>query len=183
MDLYDEPSTKLQLFSVVQAGRRNNYTGEVGFQLTTIQDVIVTHLGRPAFNRRGPTKQSAVVNLWLVGTGAIVASASVGPDAFGDGQYYFVPLTSPVTLKAGQEYRLSQTCTAGMHDRWQDNSNFSDLFLANEYFHFQGGVYGSRGKCPSRRDGDTRRATMLNMKFKGVQTMLHDCMIKEGHMR
>ena len=77
------------------------------------------------------------------------------------------PLLHP---QAGEEYRLSQPCTSGMHDKWQDSWDKwqeTTPFVASEYLQFQHGAYSSSpNSYPSNADGEGRRGTMLDLQFR-----------------
>ena len=99
---------------------RNNYLGEVGFQIETIRPLTVTALGRGGAS----LKAGARVTIWDVESGKAVASTVVASTANAtvEGGYTYVNLTSPVQLRGGAQYRVSLSCTLGMPDLWVDTA-------------------------------------------------------------
>lgn len=97
---------------------RNNFDGEVGYDITPTRPLILTALGRATDG--GPLRAAAAVNVWDVATKQVVATATVGPAAAVEGGFAYAPLPAEVTLAAGGAYRVTQACSKGMADAWVD---------------------------------------------------------------
>ena len=95
---------------------RNDWEGEVGFEIVPSLPLRVTALGRSGAR----LEAGANVTLWDVATGSALATTTVGPAGAADGGYTYVALDVPVPLQAGRRYIVSVGCTPGMRDAWVD---------------------------------------------------------------
>ena len=148
-------------------GLRNHWNGEVGYAFTLTAGITVAALGR------GPALQTDVqVNLWSSATQAAIAKQTVGPSSPGfaiDG-FWFVELAAPVQLLPGVEYVITQSCTSGMIDKWDDASHpgtISDTKLSAKV---TGASSGQRGGYPTSRDGEWRRTGMVSFLYTATTT-------------
>lgn len=103
---------------------RNNYNGEVGYQITPRTPLTVLALGRAlpagAVSLKGP----AAVNIWSVATKKLIATGIVGPQNASPpeaGFTYGPDLATPLVLEQGQEYYVTQTCHEGMPDEFTNS--------------------------------------------------------------
>jgi hypothetical protein len=105
------------------AGTRNEFSGEVGYQITPKGPLTVTSLGRAV--NGAALRAAATVHIWDVAAKKVVATASIGPNASIPVQgYSYIELTAPVVLQAGSKYIVTQVCSPSMLDKWvNDNSN------------------------------------------------------------
>lgn len=89
---------------------RNNFSGDVGFQLTVgSQDLTATKLGRWIISGNN---QSHTMNIYNSGCTSI-GSVSVNASGATAGQYLYGTLSSPVTLSAGATYYITSSETSG----------------------------------------------------------------------
>lgn len=96
----------------------------MGYEFECLTDVTVSHVGRPL---NGTMNHSHTVYIWSAGTTSLLASAVVSPDSPVDEQGFKVAqLDAPVTLQAGQRYRIVSSETIG-GDRWYDVDQDYDL--------------------------------------------------------
>ena len=135
------------------AGTRNNYDGEVGYEVTVgAAPLTVTALGRA--NVRSDT---AAVTVWDAATRKPVARAAVGPadgppDSSG---YTYASIAAPVVLNPGATYRVSFTATAGMADKWPDDASNAAAALGGAYLAIGDGVYEpQQGAYPAQVSAD-----------------------------
>ena len=100
-----------------ETGERNNYNGSVGYEILCLSDITVSAVGRPL---NSEMNDSHTVYIWEVSTQNLVASAEIKPDAPLDNLgFKTARLSSPVTLKAGESYRIvSSEYKDG--DKWYD---------------------------------------------------------------
>lgn len=102
------------LFHQLYRGRRNDYSGTVGFEFVPSAPITVTALGRPI---SGAMSGSHLLRIWRASDRALVASATVGPASPVDWLgYAYQRLTTAVTLTAGTTYRIASVETAGGDD-------------------------------------------------------------------
>jgi hypothetical protein len=106
------------LFHQLYRGRRNDFSGTVGFGFIPRTPLSVTALGRPV---SGSMSNTHLIRIWRTGDRAVVATATVGPDSAVDwlGNAY-QRLGGPVTLAAGTPYRIASIESAGS-DTWYDS--------------------------------------------------------------
>jgi len=145
------------------AGTRNDFTGEVGIDFRASQDFTITQLGRHI--NAGSLAEAKLVTLWSTTSRSAIAQVVVGPDSTVEGTYAFAALQTPVTVKSGEEYRLSQQCTRGMQDRWFDGRAPDAGDAMADFAAFIGGVYNVGFGYPRNNDGAGRRAGMVNFKM------------------
>lgn len=106
---------------------RNDYEGEVGYQIVPKSLLTVTALGR-AVHGQAALKASAAVNIWSAKTKKLIATAPVGPNASTPHQgFSYVDLATPVALQPGQTYYVTQTCTKGMPDLFTNSGLNADV--------------------------------------------------------
>ena len=97
-------------------GYRNDFTGEVGFEIAVHQGFSVTFLGRAtAFTK---LKEAETVSVWDVRTNKKMTSIVVGPSSIVQNGYARVALPRPLLLIAGRSYAFSQSVSDGMTDTW-----------------------------------------------------------------
>jgi len=154
---------ELTFFTGSWNGNRNNWNGEVGVDFLANQAFTITHLGRHADG--GSLSASVLVTLWSTATQSALAEVQVGPESVFEGDYAFTELASPITIEAGQEYRMSQQCTSGMADSWYDASSFAATQAQTAAATFIGGVYRRGNGYPLNNDGANRRPGMINFKM------------------
>jgi hypothetical protein len=157
-------------------GARNNFDGEVGYEITVNEDVNVTALGRSASSQRfaqGPSSglvADATVTIWDVATQKAVATTTVGPknNPSAANGYVFAQLPAPVALEAGRRYRVTLGCTKGMKDSWPDTSANAPHALSTAatigagYFH-----RGAAGSFPETAD-----TSKSHGRWAGVATFM-----------
>jgi Leucine-rich repeat (LRR) protein len=96
---------------------RNDWDGEVGFTITPTGLLNVTALGRATTG--AGLNASTNVTVWDATTKQAVVSVEVGPrNSALESGYAYVSLASPITLRPGKTYSISQTCHKGMPDIW-----------------------------------------------------------------
>merc|ERR1719277_1496547 len=106
-------------------GQRNNWFGDVGISFIAERDFKIVSLGRHWHNQTG-LHDTVKVSLWSVEAQSetpdqALAEVMVGPNSFREGHYAWEPVSAPgVVISQGREYRISQACTPGMHDKWYD---------------------------------------------------------------
>ena len=75
-------------------------------------------------------RTTATVTLWNTMTEKPIAVLEVGPSSAGlkySKGYVSAPLPEALLVEEGGTYRLTQTCTAGMQDKWFDGKSRSSL--------------------------------------------------------
>ena len=155
------------LFGRPYPGRRNNWFGEVGFKIKALKTVRVVALGRCIY-RGDRLKASTTVSLWEVSTGRKLASVKVGPRSNTENGYSYTMLDQAVEISEGILYRISQSCTGGMPDKWQDDRIppvISELPGEGKIAEFIQGVFNTRraGTYPGTTDGAMRRPGMVTL--------------------
>ena len=150
---------------------RNDWVGEVGYQIVPKQAVTVTALGRAAPGQAA-LKAGAAVNIWSVKTKKTVATVVVGPEAGAPEQgYAFVDLAAPVVLQAGQAYYVTQSCTKGMPDKFTNTA--TNAHAANQQLVTLGhGVYSSPAGFPTQAEKGPQFAGVATFKME-VPPNLH----------
>ncbi len=107
-------------------GTTNTSGWSSGFAFTVSETISVTELGK--FDHEGDGLGGTDVGLYNVGTGALLASASLvgasfelttGPRA------YFATLTTPVELVTGTEYAIMAVTNSGENIVWGRGSTFA----------------------------------------------------------
>ena len=147
---------------------RNDWNGEVGFEFTPKQSLTVTALGRAA---SGELKAAARVNIWSVGSKALVTTGLVGPGSntsMSDQGYAYVDLVAPISLKQGQQYYVTQTCTSGMPDKWT-NTTANAPAANQELVSLGNGVFspqGSPGVFPTQSEATEQFAGIVTLKLQ-----------------
>lgn len=102
---------------------RNDWTGEVGYELTPKQPLTVSALGRAVPAGQATLKADAAVTIWSVATKKKLATTVVGPKAgAADQGYAYADLAAPVVLQAGRRYYVTQTCSKGMPDKFTNSA-------------------------------------------------------------
>jgi hypothetical protein len=147
---------------------RNDWDGEVGYQVTPTVDLTVSALGRAVPNGKGALQAATAVNIWSVATKQKVGTAQVGPKAGAseaDG-YAYVSLDTPVVLKSGQAYYFTQTCTRGMPDKFTNSD--ANAPAANQRVAVLGhGVFSANGKAdtfPTQAEQSAQFAGVVTFK-------------------
>jgi len=116
-DTYTPPAGFQSYLAEAPTGTRNNYTGIVGYEIQCVNDMTVTALGRPL---NGAMNDSHRLDIWSATTKTLAASATVTPDSPVDSLGFKVAkLDKPITLKAGEKYRIASRETSG-GDAWYD---------------------------------------------------------------
>jgi hypothetical protein len=115
---------------------RNDYTGEVGYEIKPYLPLTVSALGRALPEGAVAFKAAARVNIWFVQTKQLVATAAIGPNnaSAPEAGFAYVDLAKPVVLEQGQAYYVTQTCHAGMPDKFTNsdaNAGAADLKIAS----------------------------------------------------
>lgn len=95
---------------------RSNYTGQVGFKITMIETVDVTHLGRWRVSGNSQTHTLRIVR---ASDNSVLGSVSYDASAGTVGAFNYVALGSPVTLSSGQAYYITSEESNG-GDQWYD---------------------------------------------------------------
>jgi len=102
---------------VAETGERNDFTGSLGYEFTCTTDMKVVALGRPV---NGKMYDPHTIDIWEVSSKTLVASAEVNPESPRDALgFKFAYLKEPITLKAGEVYRIASSEEAG-GDWWYD---------------------------------------------------------------
>ena len=146
-------------------GTRNDFTGELGYAFVPAASIWVAALGRGNL----PDLQADVqVSLWSSATQTAIAQQTVGPASpgYAHGGFWFVELAAPVPLLPGVEYVLTQSCTSGMVDKWDDASHpgtISDPVLSAQVTRAW-----SSGGYPTFRGDDWRGAGMVSFLYTGL---------------
>jgi len=169
-------------------GTRNNWFGDVGIAIVPQKDFRLVSLGR---HHHGVTGLMATVpvTLWSVETEEPLAIVNIGPKSTKEGYYHWEPTDDPgVLLEQGREYRISQACTPGMHDKWFDEAiGFEEIeaYAATGTARFVGGVNQSGYGYPVFSNGQFRRAGMVNFKMISAKTDTgeKDNVVAQGNAR
>ncbi len=121
----DSKPTDVKSFLIEAAtGERNDYDGSVGYEFTCLEDMAVSHVGRPL---NGAMNNAHMVGIWEVNTKTLLASADVRPDSPLDALgFKTAQLDTTLTLKAGETYRIVSAETAG-GDKWYDVGQANSL--------------------------------------------------------
>ena len=110
-------------------GTRNDFSGEVGYEFTARRSFRITRLGRGLTElNQMELRSTATVTLWNTMTKEPIAVLEVGPGSAGlrySKGYVSVLLPEALLVEEGRTYRLTQTCTAGMQDKWFDGKSRS----------------------------------------------------------
>jgi hypothetical protein len=149
------------------AGTRNNFDGEVGFEITVgAAAVAVQALGRASSGAR--LQADAAVTVWDAATQQPVARAVVGPAAgVADAEgYVYQALAAAVVLKPGGSYRVTQTTAVGMADKWSDGNANAAAATGGAYVTVGDGVFGKKWAAyPTSSDHPGRWAGDATLKF------------------
>ena len=139
---------------------RNDWDGEVGYQIVPKQLLTVTALGR-AVHGKTALKANAAVNIWSVTTGKLVVTVRVGPNASAPDQgFSYADLATAVVLRPGQKYYVTQTCTKGMPDVFT-NSGLNAVAAKQAMATLGDGVY-STGGFPNQFETTSQFAGVVN---------------------
>eukprot|EP00931_Biecheleriopsis_adriatica_P094337 TRINITY_DN679_c0_g1_i6.p1 TRINITY_DN679_c0_g1~~TRINITY_DN679_c0_g1_i6.p1 ORF type:complete len:3274 (-),score=593.17 TRINITY_DN679_c0_g1_i6:142-9879(-) len=142
---------------------RNDFDGEVGFRFQAKAPLSVSYLGR-ALPSRGALQSTVAVTLWSEETKAVLGTVSVGSSSSVEEGYAWEMLSKRVQLTTGSYYRITQSCSKGMRDRWH-NLAPSDLEEATlPLVSYQEGVVGSTvGVYPDSKS-EIGRWPVVNLK-------------------
>ena len=109
----------------INATRRDDYNGWVGFQFTANQNLVITALGRQwqhgAFDDTPANNKT--VKLWT-NAGVELGAVTITPSSVKLGQFQYELLGAPVNLTSGQSYRVASLEVLGSGDRWSDQAPF-----------------------------------------------------------
>ena len=106
-----------------ETGDRNNYSGAVGYEISVLEDIQVSAVGRPV---SGSMDQAHAVYIWEVSSETLLASAAVAPDSPADALgFKTAQLSTQIVLKAGESYRI--VCAEYKDgDMWYDIGTSAD---------------------------------------------------------
>eukprot|EP01083_Nonionella_stella_P010286 29351_1 len=148
-------------------GHRNNWTGQVGYEFTANKTFEIKGLCRGiSDSHKSKLSGNTMVTLWDVATKKIMIQLDIGPNSpVKDGYATEYVKGNSITLVKGQLYRISQLCTAGMQDKWNDACNFDTDSCLNEYATLTQGCYNNQPDTttfPYNVDGKNRRPGMVS---------------------
>jgi len=162
-------------FTAQWPGTRNNLAAEIGYAFTASKDLKLLSLGRPQ-----DVTTAVRVTLWAASTKSSIASVDVGPDGIKKDGYAYTTLADPVEIVKGKEYRITQTCTEGMADKWPDKTLSKEAitpFTRGSIGTFIGGVTGTAaGKYPAEENDDWQRAGMFNFEAQAREPSSFHCL-------
>ena len=109
-------TNQTNFFARPVACTRNDFVGEVGFEVVVHATFPVDSLGRAAkFTKLRGAKN---VSIWDSQTHKKLASIVVGPSNPVQHGYARAPLPQPILLLKGRSYIFTQTVSKGMQDAW-----------------------------------------------------------------
>ncbi len=124
MGVDNTSATYTPYISSVSGGTlRNNFTGEVGFQIDVgASSITVQQLARWVVSGNTGTHTVQIWSSPFSGSPVSVASVSVSTSGAPSGQFKFVSLGTPVVLSASTTYVVTSDETSG-GDQWIDNDS------------------------------------------------------------
>ncbi len=165
-------SNMANYFGKAYSGKRlrNSFDGQVGFEFQTVANFEVLALGRATYNDKA-LQEDVVVTIWDAKTRQPVVQTAVGPSSPMLDAYAYEELAASVPLLAGKKYRITQMCTNGMADVWDDEVD--DSAPTSPVAAFGQGVFSSgtdASAYPDQEDGNHRRPGMVTFFVKGSGT-------------
>lgn len=136
---------------------RNNFSGQVGFNVNVIgSDIVVTQLGRWVISGNSGTHTVGIYTT-SAGIGAPLGSVSINTSGATPGDYAWATLASPVTLVGGgiQYYFFFTTETFGGDQWYNDDTTVTPLsvptMVQSSYYNsgFNVGTVGNRAFGPT----------------------------------
>lgn len=125
-------------------GSKSDFSGYMGFQFTTREEISVFALGRYS---NGVLKSNHKVNLWSVTDRKLIASVTITPNSMFDGRgYQYEKLPSPLKLNNKTSYRIVSEEIAG-GDKTRQLSKYGQVKSNLATIDF--GITGSENEYPS----------------------------------
>ena len=148
------------LFACAYQGTRANFTGNVGYEFVPAAPLRVTALGRSVSGDK--LQRSHRIILWDPTTTKPMASVTVSPASKVDSRSYASePLTVPVSLSAGQFYRITSSEEAG-GDPFFEIADIDQHLAAVEV---RSGVFATSDTYPAQTYGHTEQGYGLPTLF------------------
>jgi hypothetical protein len=141
-------------------GTRANFTGNVGYEFIPAAPLSVTALGRSVSG--GKLQRGHRIVLWDTTTTKRLASVTVSPASKVDSRSYASePPTVPVSLSAGQSYRITSSEEAG-GDPFFDIADIGEHLAAAEV---RSGVFATLDTYPAQTYGHAEQGYGLPTLF------------------